>query len=331
MPNPPSRTRSALPALLLATGILLPGRATAQDGNVRIVPSERARVEQEISGTVVSLDYSRPSARGRELFGGQVAFGEFWTGADLNTKIRFSRDVVLGGMAVPAGAYGLWMEPADADRWTVLLLEDTTRYHLPPPSPDDGFVTLTAPVETVPDHQETMVLELDSIRPTGARLRMHWGETRLVIPLEVELGIDLVVSPEAARDYTGEWSERGEPLEAEELAEREAEWSEARMAAYERSLLPQDRLIWYEAEEERLFLGGSRDDEYALLLVRRGEGFFSPAQLVDGELRRYFGDILLEFDRDGEGRVTGYVMRGGDGAVMRRGERSGGEAGAPGR
>src|SRR5690606_36171936 len=68
--------------------------------------SPHSVLKQTVGLTEVEIDYSRPSMRGREIFGGLVPFGAVWrSGANDPTKISFSDDVELGGVIVPAGTY----------------------------------------------------------------------------------------------------------------------------------------------------------------------------------------------------------------------------------
>ena len=77
-----------------------------------VKPSQSGSVWQEIANTSVTITYDRPVARGRELFGGIVPFGEIWNpGANDATAIEFSRDVTINGNALAAGKYSLWAIP----------------------------------------------------------------------------------------------------------------------------------------------------------------------------------------------------------------------------
>ena len=54
-------------------------------------PSPKAKVEQRIGLTDVTVEYSRPSVKGREIFGELVPFDKIWrTGANANTLITFT-------------------------------------------------------------------------------------------------------------------------------------------------------------------------------------------------------------------------------------------------
>src|SRR5882724_9264749 len=84
------------------------------------VPSPAASVSQTIGISTVNINYSRPSVKGREVWGKLVPFGwnvqgfgagnsaPWRAGANENTVIKFSHPVTVEGHAVPAGSYGLF-------------------------------------------------------------------------------------------------------------------------------------------------------------------------------------------------------------------------------
>src|SRR5262245_34304422 len=66
-------------------------------------PSQHATLTQRVGLTDVSIDYSRPDKRGREIFGGLVPYGKVWrSGANQPTKIKFSDAVKINGQDLPA-------------------------------------------------------------------------------------------------------------------------------------------------------------------------------------------------------------------------------------
>jgi len=83
--------------------------------------SPAATVKQRVGFTDIEVNYSRPSMRGRKIFGGLQPYGEVWrTGANTATKITFSTAVKFGGADVPAGAYALYTIPGESE-WTIIL------------------------------------------------------------------------------------------------------------------------------------------------------------------------------------------------------------------
>ncbi len=267
-----TRSTPILAALLLTATLAIP--AAAQVG-----PSPIGKLEQDMSGTTISLQGSRPSARGRVLFGDQVGFGEFWTpGANVATTIRFSKDVTLAGDSVAAGAYSLWMESSDSSVWRVMLMEDTTAFHVPHRTENDGFLVVEVRHETVALHQETLLLQLDSIRPDGAILRMHWGSDRVSIPIGVDMGVILTVPDDEAAKFVGQWERQMLPWSEEALAETRAQaeadgFLENFEEFYAESLAePNAEEILF--EDGYLMIDLGYGPEYRGMLIPRGNGFF---------------------------------------------------------
>lgn len=95
--------------------------ATAQD---LPQPSPAASVTQTVGLTEITVDYSRPGVKGRQIWDALVPYSEVWrTGANASTKITFSTDVTFGGKEVKAGTYSLFAKP-DQIQWTIYLNTD---------------------------------------------------------------------------------------------------------------------------------------------------------------------------------------------------------------
>ncbi|MGF1534751.1 MAG: DUF2911 domain-containing protein [Bernardetiaceae bacterium] len=83
-------------------------------------PSPAASVMQTVGLTQVTIEYSSPAAKGREVWGKLVPYGKAWrAGANAPTKITFSRNVVVEGNEIPAGSYNLFISPFENDAWKV--------------------------------------------------------------------------------------------------------------------------------------------------------------------------------------------------------------------
>jgi hypothetical protein len=84
-------------------------------------PSPPGVAEGKIGSVDVKVDYSRPSVKGRKIFGGLEKHDEVWrTGANEATLITFSKDVKIEGKDLPAGTYTLWSIPGEKE-WTVIF------------------------------------------------------------------------------------------------------------------------------------------------------------------------------------------------------------------
>ncbi|MDX1469930.1 MAG: DUF2911 domain-containing protein, partial [Flavobacteriaceae bacterium] len=88
-------------------------------------PSPAAEVHQTIGLTDVTLEYSRPSMKGRTIFGDLVPYDKMWrTGANKNSMITFDKDVMIGGKTVKAGSYAIFTKPGQ-NSWEVYFYSDT--------------------------------------------------------------------------------------------------------------------------------------------------------------------------------------------------------------
>ncbi|MEW5919306.1 MAG: DUF2911 domain-containing protein [Gemmatimonadota bacterium] len=173
-----TRSSLLLPVALLAAGNF----ASAQT----IPFSQRASVEQSVGFTQIAVQYGRPVARGRVLFGDSavVKWDRVWNpGADSATRISFDRAVEIEGRALPAGAYSLWLLPRASGAWTLILSRAAHVFHTPYPGAEQDALRL----EIVPErgaHMETLAIYFPVVLRDDAVMRIHWGET--IIPLKIK-------------------------------------------------------------------------------------------------------------------------------------------------
>src|SRR5215213_868139 len=114
--------------LIIAGAVFLlsfsPANARAQ-----VFASEHGVSAQTVNGTTFTVEYFRPVARGRELFGKLVRWDRPWTpGANWATTLDVDHDVTIEGQALPKGKYGIWAIP-QADEWTLILHKTARAFH----------------------------------------------------------------------------------------------------------------------------------------------------------------------------------------------------------
>jgi hypothetical protein len=159
-----------------------------QDAAARQAPpaSQHGTVSQTIAGTVVTVHYDRPSARGRVLFGEEavVVSDALWTpGANRATILELSGPARIEGRDVAAGRYGVWTIPRP-DRWTLILSRVWDTHHsIYPGAPEDVLRTEVSPQPAA--HMETLAFYFPVVGPYDATLVMHWGTTALPIRIEI--------------------------------------------------------------------------------------------------------------------------------------------------
>lgn len=154
--------------------------------------SPAATIKQRVGVTDFEINYSRPSAKGRKMLGGQNAYGEVWrTGANSATKIQFTTPVKFNGTEVPAGSYELFTIPGPT-QWTIILHKDTSQWgaYTYNAKNDVARVTTTAVAASTP--LETFTISFGDLRDESATLYLAWETTVVPVKLEVSVGAALV-------------------------------------------------------------------------------------------------------------------------------------------
>jgi hypothetical protein len=150
----------------------------------KVSKSQPAIVGQRIANTDITITYSRPVARGRQLFGGIVPFDEAWDpGADQATSLTFSRDVQVNGHPLPAGKYSFWVIPRTTP-WTVIFSKDGNAYHTPYPGEAKDALRFDVSTRSGP-HAETLTYDFPIVEGKDAELDMRWGS--IVLPLSLKV------------------------------------------------------------------------------------------------------------------------------------------------
>ncbi len=170
-------------ALLVAS--LLPVAALARPAAAQIRASERGSVSQTVDGTVITVDYGRPLARGREsLFGKVVTRDEVWTpGANAATTFQVSRDITVGDKPLPAGKYSMWLVSDPAAGWVLYFHRNAGLFHTQHPRPADMALAVPVPHTTTGEHVEVLTFDFPRVSPMHAQLRLRWGTT--TVPIEI--------------------------------------------------------------------------------------------------------------------------------------------------
>lgn len=154
--------------------------------DVRPVASPRCVAKQQIGLIEASVDYSRPSMRGRELFGKLVGFDKVWrTGANASTKVNFTGDVMFGDKKVPAGNYALYTIPQKS-AWTVVLHKKTDMWGANGYDPANDLIRVEAPVMKMADAQESLRIDFNGFHAAGADMVMSWGDTMVKVPVQTD-------------------------------------------------------------------------------------------------------------------------------------------------
>jgi len=132
---------------------------------------------------VVTVNYSRPSMRGRRILGELVPWDRVWrTGANQATHLRTTVDITMGGVPVPQGTYTLWSLPSRTG-WKVILNKQTGQWGTQYDERQD-LARVDASVATLPLAAETLTVSLDATGKSSGILRFFWEQTAVTVPFE---------------------------------------------------------------------------------------------------------------------------------------------------
>jgi hypothetical protein len=146
--------------------------------------------------TDVTIEYNRPGVKGRKIWGELVPYGmapgnqysegkpfPWRAGADENTTIAFTRDVLIEGNKLAAGKYGIHMIPGEKE-WIIIFSKNSSAWGSFSYNPkEDALRATVAPVKA--PHMEWLVYGFDGLAGTSATAFLHWES--LKVPFRIEL------------------------------------------------------------------------------------------------------------------------------------------------
>ncbi len=138
-------------------------------------------IKTRVAGAAVAVRYSRPSTRGRAIFGNVVPWNQVWrTGANQATVFETSADLVMAGTPVPAGKYSLWTLPSPGG-WKLIVNKNTGQWGTDYNAQYD-LARLDMSVEQLQQPVERFTIGIEP-KGSGGVLRLEWEKTRASVPL----------------------------------------------------------------------------------------------------------------------------------------------------
>jgi hypothetical protein len=189
--------RLAIVAVALGTSCVLSAQNATAPKLEFPAASPSSTLKQRVGITDVEINYSRPSAKGRKIFGGLIPYGEVWrTGANQATKVSFSTPVKINGTALASGTYELFTIPNE-NEWTVIFHKPMSQWGAYAYDAKNDVVRVVAKPIALPSSIETFSIGVTDLRDESATLYLLWEKTRVPLKLEVDLTATLVPQIEA--------------------------------------------------------------------------------------------------------------------------------------
>lgn len=182
-------------------GVGLPAGAGAQSAMLNLPrSSQQARASQRIGITDITIDYSRPLANGRKIFGGLVAYGQVWrAGANENTTIEFSDTVTIEGKPLAKGVYGLHMIPGETS-WVLIFSKNSTSWGSFTYSQAEDALRVTV-TPCAAENQEALSYSFDNPKPDSVVVTMRWA--KVAVPFRVAVDTPEIAAASLRRQLRG--------------------------------------------------------------------------------------------------------------------------------
>ncbi len=168
-------------ALLFAATVF--STSNAQDLKLPSL-SPAAKISQEFSTSSIEISYSRPSMRGRKIFGDLVSYNEVWrTGANSATKIKFGEDVIVAGKEIKAGEYSVYTIPA-RDQWEVIFNKGLTNWGTNGYDKKDDVARFMVKSEQLGAPVHSFTINISHITYNTCNIDLMWEKTKITIPVK---------------------------------------------------------------------------------------------------------------------------------------------------
>ncbi|MCC6837129.1 MAG: DUF2911 domain-containing protein [Bacteroidia bacterium] len=170
-----------------AIAVMTIGSVNAQQLKVP-APSPLQTLKQAFALSEITIEYSRPSVKGRTIYGDVVPFGKVWrTGANSSTKITFGEDVKVEGKDVAAGTYAIYSIP-NKDSWEIMLYKDLTLGgNVAEYKAENEVVKVKITPTALSTKVETFSINVADITANTCAIELIWDKTRVAFNVTAEI------------------------------------------------------------------------------------------------------------------------------------------------
>lgn len=158
--------------------------------------SPSAMISQALGLTKITVDYSRPSVKGRKVFGDLVPYAKVWrTGANKITSIKFDDEVYVNGAVMKAGSYGLYTIPGKSE-WTIIFNRDDKQWGSYGYDINKDVIRFNVQPIQPQQFTEKMTIDFVDFTPTTTNLSIKWENTE--VKFKIEQRVDDLILAEIA-------------------------------------------------------------------------------------------------------------------------------------
>jgi hypothetical protein len=150
-------------------------------------PSPQQTIHQNFGISSIDISYSRPSVKGRKIFGDLVPYDEAWrTGANGPTTITFGDEVIIGGKTIAPGKYGFIAIPGRTS-WALVITKQLDIVSTADYKRENDVVRVTCKPLTLPQTVETFSMQFENITNSSCELWLKWERTAVALSIKTDI------------------------------------------------------------------------------------------------------------------------------------------------
>ena len=194
--------KSTFKFILVLIVLITTGQGLQAQGLKMPQPSTAQTITQAFGLGTISLNYSRPNVKGRQIFGDLLPYDQIWrTGANSATVIKFTEAVKIEGQDLPAGEYALFTIPGKTE-WTIIFNKGVKDWGTYTYADSNDVLRVKVKPVMLQDKVETFTIQLGRIYDTTAQLQLMWENT--AVHVNISTDIDKRVMADIAEAMKGE-------------------------------------------------------------------------------------------------------------------------------
>lgn len=149
------------------------------------MPSPNATISQGFGIAKIEVTYSRPSVKGRKVFGELVEYNKLWrTGANAPTRFKIDHEINFGGKTLPIGEYSIFSIP-NPKEWEIVVNKDPEKKNVFEYKKEDDVLRITIPAQQIASKIETFTISFADITDSTCNFQLMWENTLVSIPLKI--------------------------------------------------------------------------------------------------------------------------------------------------
>jgi hypothetical protein len=170
-------------SLVMLMGVMAVAQQTPEDKSKR--PSPPATAEVTLKNKKITIDYSRPSLKGRKVGQELAPYGKVWrTGANEATALNTEIDLNIGGVKVPAGKYTLYTLPSEGT-WKLIINKQTGQWGTKYDESQD-LARIDMKKTALPQSVEQFTISFEKKGGSAADLNLDWENTRVSVEVKAQ-------------------------------------------------------------------------------------------------------------------------------------------------